>query len=63
MYPDDASGYQPEIGFTRTVINAMCDMWGLATEWRNDLNSMKVCYGVRSIVHMLTKAGIPPSQS
>jgi hypothetical protein len=32
MDPDAASGYESEIGITRTFINAMCDVWGVATK-------------------------------
>jgi hypothetical protein len=62
MDPDAASGCESEIGITKTFINAMCDVWGIATEWRDDLNSRKVCFDVRFTVDMLTEAGIP-SQS
>jgi hypothetical protein len=57
--PDAASGCEGEIGITRTFINAMCDVWGIATKWHDDLKSGKVCFDVRSTVNMLTEAGIP----
>jgi hypothetical protein len=59
MDPDAASGCQREIGITRTFIDAMRDVWGIATKWHDDLKSGKVCFDVRSTVNMLTEAGIP----
>jgi hypothetical protein len=35
--PDVTLGCESEIGITGTFINAMCDVWGIATEWRNVL--------------------------
>jgi hypothetical protein len=59
MDPEATLGCESEIGITGTFINAMCDVWGIATGWRNDLNSRKVCFEVRFTVDMLTEAGIP----
>jgi hypothetical protein len=57
MDPNAASGHQ--IGITRTFLNAMCNVWGIATEWQDGLNSGKVCFDVTSTVDMLTEADIP----
>jgi hypothetical protein len=59
MDPDAASGCQREIGITRTFIDALRDVWGIATKWHDDLKSGKVCFDVTSTVNMLTEAGIP----
>jgi hypothetical protein len=41
MDPDAAS--ERQIGITRTYLNAMRNVWGIATEWHDGLNSRKVC--------------------
>ena len=63
MDSDAASGCESEIGITRTFVNAMRGVWGIATEWHGDLKSRKVCFDVGSTVDMLTDAGIPPGPS
>jgi hypothetical protein len=57
MDPNTASGCESEIVITRTLINAMCDVWGIATKWHDVLKSGKVSFDVTSTVDILTEAG------
>jgi hypothetical protein len=55
---------QREIDITRSFIEDMHKLWGIATKWHDDLESRrKVCFDVRSTVDMLTEAGIPRGRS